>query len=103
MICCKFGRVSHRYTKVAHTKPFPFEIKENMVLLVAAGEKIGADGTYFGASEIDTSLITGEPAPICKDRRYYIRRNDHISFRHMRVTKASAKLLLSEITADAIC
>jgi len=40
------------------------EIRENMVLLVAAGEKIGADGEIIsGNSDIDTSLITGETMP----------------------------------------
>ena len=40
------------------------EIKEGMVLLVAAGEKIGADGDILsGNSDIDTSLITGETMP----------------------------------------
>ncbi len=40
------------------------EIKEGMTLLVAAGEKIGADGLIIrGDSEINTSLITGESLP----------------------------------------
>jgi len=40
------------------------EIKEGMILLVAAGEKIGADGEVLtGNSELDTSLITGETLP----------------------------------------
>lgn len=40
------------------------EIREGMTLIVAAGEKIGADGDVVtGASEIDTSLITGETLP----------------------------------------
>lgn len=40
------------------------DIKENMVLSVAAGEKIGADGIVTsGTSELDTSLITGETLP----------------------------------------
>lgn len=76
------------------------EIKENMVLLVAAGEKIGADGIIIsGASEIDTSLITGESQP------QYVKTGDTLfagtinisSPVTMRVTKASAKSLLSEI------
>lgn len=40
------------------------EIKEGMTLLVAPGEKIGADGKVLaGASELDTSLLTGETIP----------------------------------------
>lgn len=40
------------------------EITEGMVLRVAAGEKIGADGeVILGESELDTSLITGETLP----------------------------------------
>lgn len=39
-------------------------IKQGMTLLVAAGEKIGADGNVIdGESDIDTSLITGETMP----------------------------------------
>ena len=41
------------------------EIKEKMILSVAAGEKIGADGEVIeGVSELDTSLITGETMPV---------------------------------------
>lgn len=40
------------------------EIKKDMIILVAMGEKIGADGEIIdGESEIDTSLITGETIP----------------------------------------
>lgn len=40
------------------------EIAEGMSLMVAAGEKIGADGIVIsGVSELDTSLITGETLP----------------------------------------
>lgn len=40
------------------------EIQPGMVLLVAAGEKISADGEVLsGSSELDTSLITGETLP----------------------------------------
>ncbi len=39
-------------------------IETGMILVVAAGEKIGADGEVItGVSEIDTSLITGETLP----------------------------------------
>lgn len=40
------------------------ELKEGMLLLVAAGERILADGKVErGASDLDTSAITGETAP----------------------------------------
>lgn len=40
------------------------KIKKGMTLLVAAGEKIGADGEVIsGISELDISLITGETIP----------------------------------------
>lgn len=40
------------------------QIEEGMVLQVAAGEKIAADGeVILGQSELDTSLITGETLP----------------------------------------
>ncbi len=40
------------------------EIKEGMIVIVASGEKISADGVIIsGESEIDNSLITGESIP----------------------------------------
>ncbi|MDR3435230.1 heavy metal translocating P-type ATPase metal-binding domain-containing protein [Telmatospirillum sp.] len=45
----------------------PEQVQLGMTVLVATGERIGADGTVTdGQSEIDTSLITGEtvPAPV---------------------------------------
>lgn len=40
------------------------DIKPGMTLLVAAGEKIAADGNVTkGVSEVDTSLVTGETLP----------------------------------------
>ncbi|MCW9035642.1 MAG: heavy metal translocating P-type ATPase metal-binding domain-containing protein [Rhodospirillales bacterium] len=42
----------------------PSEIKIGMVLLVAPGERVAADGEVIeGTSDLDTSLITGESAP----------------------------------------
>ncbi len=42
----------------------PEQVQLGMTVLVAAGERIGADGTVSeGVSEVDTSLITGETVP----------------------------------------
>jgi Cu2+-exporting ATPase len=40
------------------------QLKQGMILYVAAGERIGADGEIIeGSSELDTSLVTGEMEP----------------------------------------
>ena len=42
----------------------PGQVKVGQIVLVAAGERIGVDGTVAsGRSDIDTSLITGESVP----------------------------------------
>jgi Cu2+-exporting ATPase len=47
----------------AQTLP-PSRLQPGMVLLVATGARLGADGTVLeGQSELDVSLITGEAAP----------------------------------------
>ncbi len=76
------------------------EIKEGMLLRVAAGEKIGADGVVIsGASEIDTSLITGESQPRKTDvgATLFAGTINITSPITMRVTKAGERSLLSEI------
>lgn len=43
----------------------PGQLRQGMVALVAAGERIGVDGTILdGASDLDTSLISGETIPV---------------------------------------
>ncbi len=76
------------------------EIKEGMILLIAAGEKIGADGVILsGASEIDTSLITGESQPRQADigTELFAGTINMTAPLTMRVTKAGERSLLSEI------
>lgn len=76
------------------------EIKEGMVLSVAAGEKIGADGEVIkGASEIDTSLITGETMPqkVGVGAKLFAGTINISGPLCMRVTKAGERSLLSEI------
>ncbi|MDZ3832869.1 MAG: copper-translocating P-type ATPase [Sphingopyxis sp.] len=44
------------------------ELQPGMVMLVAAGERLAADGLIVGgASQIDLSLLTGESAPVAAD------------------------------------
>lgn len=76
------------------------DIKEGMVLLVAAGEKIGADGEIIkGVSELDTSLITGETIPqkIEVGGRIFAGTINISAPFTMRVTKAGERSLLAEI------
>ena len=76
------------------------DIKEGMVLLVAAGEKIGADGEVLeGVSEIDTSLITGETMPqkVEIGTKLFAGTINISAPIRMRVTKAGERSLLSEI------
>lgn len=61
MLAAGFGKVEIAgKTKILPSK----EIKEGMILIVAAGEKIVADGLVIqGESEVDASLINGETIP----------------------------------------
>ncbi|AVM75884.1 heavy metal translocating P-type ATPase metal-binding domain-containing protein [Magnetospirillum gryphiswaldense] len=46
----------------------PNQVKTGQIVLVAAGERIGVDGTIVqGRSDVDTSLITGESVPAAVD------------------------------------
>lgn len=76
------------------------EIKEGMILCIAVGEKIGADGVILsGASEIDTSLITGESQPcgVNVGAALFAGTTNMTAPITMRVTKAGERSLLSEI------
>lgn len=76
------------------------EIKEGMVLLIAAGEKIGADGVIVsGTSQIDTSLITGESLPqeVNVGGVLFAGTINIAAPITMHVTKAGERSLLSEI------
>lgn len=76
------------------------EIKEGMILLIAAGEKIGADGVIIsGTSEIDTSLITGESQAqeAGVGAALFAGTINMTAPITMRVTKAGERSLLSEI------
>ncbi|MCE2926248.1 MAG: cadmium-translocating P-type ATPase [Rickettsiales bacterium] len=76
------------------------DIKEGMVLMVAAGEKIGADGLVIsGTTEIDTSLITGESQPrgAMSGTALFAGTINMAAPITMRVTRAGERSLLSEI------
>jgi P-type Cu2+ transporter len=76
------------------------ELKEGMTLLVAAGEKIGADGEVIsGESELDTSLITGEtmPARVAVGAKVFAGTVNIAAPLTIRITKAGERSLLSEI------
>jgi len=61
MLAASFGRVEEEQKiRILPIK----DLQEGMILIVAAGEKIAADGIIIdGESEIDSSLITGETLP----------------------------------------
>lgn len=75
-------------------------LEEGMVVQVAAGEKIGADGIILtGESELDTSLITGETLPRtvkAGDTVFAGMLNLNATI-ILRITKAGEKSLLAEI------
>lgn len=76
------------------------EIKADMVLIVAAGEKIGADGEILtGISELDTSLITGETLPrhATIGTQVFAGTINLSAPLTMRVTKAHEQSLIAEI------
>lgn len=76
------------------------EIKEGMRLLVAAGEKIGADGEIIeGDSDVDTALITGETMPqkVGIGSRLFAGTINISAPLQMRVTRAGERSMLAEI------
>lgn len=83
------------------TRTLPLaEITEGMVLLVAAGEKMGADGEIIaGSSEVDTSLITGETLPqaVAVGGQVFAGTMNLSQPIELRVTKAHERSLIAEI------
>lgn len=76
------------------------DITEGMELLVAPGEKIGADGEVLsGISEVDISLITGESLPqaIEKGFKVFAGTINLSAPIHVRVTGAYERSLIAEI------
>lgn len=76
------------------------EVQPGMTLLVAAGERIGADGEVVsGASELDTSLITGETLPraVAAGEQVFAGMLNLAAPLTLRVTKPHERSLIAEI------
>lgn len=88
-------------TDEARTKLVPIrELQSGMLLLVAAGEKIAADGVVEkGRSEIDPSFITGETltSPVREGTRVYGGMVNVVAPVEVRITAASGQSLLGEV------
>ena len=78
------------------------DIRPGEVLLVAAGEKIAADGTVAeGASEVDTHLVTGETLPraVAVGEKVYAGMINTSAPLRVMVSAAADESLLSEIVS----
>lgn len=78
------------------------ELRQHMRLIVAAGEKIAADGTVVkGCSEVDTSFVTGEtlPRPVAENDAVYAGMINLLAPIEVRVSAAGDASLLAEIVA----
>jgi Cu2+-exporting ATPase len=76
------------------------ELRPDMVLVVAAGEKIAADGVVTqGESEVDPSLITGETLPesVCVGASVFGGMINLTTPLHVRITAAAADGLVAEV------
>jgi Cu2+-exporting ATPase len=76
------------------------DLKPGMVLQVASGEKIAADGCVLeGSSELDTSLLTGEtlPQPIAKGGRVFAGTLNLNAPLAVQIEKPSSGSLISDI------
>ncbi|MES2961629.1 MAG: heavy metal translocating P-type ATPase metal-binding domain-containing protein [Pseudomonadota bacterium] len=97
MLSASFGRVEED----AKIRILPIkQLQEGMILIVAAGEKIAADGIVVeGESELDTALITGETMPkkITLNQEVFAGTINLISPLKIRITKSAQNSLLSEI------
>ncbi len=97
LLAAGFGRIEEdKKVRILSSK----QLREGMILLVAAGEKIAADGIVVdGESEIETSLITGETLPkkITQNQQVFAGMINLVSPLRVRITKSSQDSLLAEI------
>ena len=97
MLSASFGRVEE--DKKIRILPIK-QLQEGMILIVAVGEKIAADGIVIeGESELDTALITGETMPrkIALNQEVFAGTINLIAPLKIRITKSAQNSLLSEI------
>ncbi|OFW81222.1 MAG: hypothetical protein A2887_02885 [Alphaproteobacteria bacterium RIFCSPLOWO2_01_FULL_40_26] len=101
LLAASFGRIEeNNRIKILPGK----QLQEGMILLVAAGEKIAADGIVIsGTSEIDTSLISGETLPkkITCGAEVFAGEINLASPLKIRITKNAQNSLLAQIIAIA--
>ncbi len=99
LLASSFGRIlEDGKIKVLATK----DLREGMILLVAVGEKIAADGIIVdGISEIDFSLVSGESLPkrAAVGAEVYAGTINLSAPLKIRITKNSQNSLLSQIIA----
>jgi P-type Cu2+ transporter len=99
LIAASFGRVEEG----GKVRVFPSKkLQEGMILIVAAGEKIAADGVVIeGESEVDTALINGETIPkiVAKNSEVFAGTINVNSPLKIRITKPANKSLLAKIIA----
>jgi Cu2+-exporting ATPase len=97
LLSANFGRIEDgEKIKILPSK----HLREGMILVVASGEKIAADGMVIeGESEIDTSLITGETMPkkITKNSEVFAGTINLVQPLKIRITKSPQNSLLAEI------
>ncbi len=97
LLAASFGRVEEgKNIRILPSK----KLQEGMILIVAVGEKIAADGVVIeGESEVDTALINGETIPkiVEKNTEVFAGTININSPIKVRITKAANNSLLSEI------
>ena len=97
MLAASFGRIIDE--EKIKTLPIK-QLKEGMILLVASGEKITADGVViYGESEVDSSLITGETLPkkVVKNSTVFAGTINLTAPLKIKITKSAQNSLLAEI------
>ncbi len=97
LLSASFGRIEQN----GKIRILPIkQLKKDMILIVAVGEKIAADGVVIeGESEIDTALITGETLPkkIIKGNEVFAGTINLSSPLKVQIIKSAQNSLLSEI------
>lgn len=97
LLSASSGRIEEdRKIKILPSK----QLREGMILLVSAGEKIAADGIVIdGESDLDTSLITGETMPkkISSNQKVFAGEINLSSPLKIKITNSAQDSLLAEI------